>query len=86
MSRNLEFFKRNGYLVKENLIDQSLIRKINKIVSEIILKEKKKKHNVNETQSYNNYHFVYNSSNTKNKEILRLNNPQNRHRDLLSTI
>ena len=46
MSKNLEFFKRNGYLVKENLIDQSLIRKINKIVSEVILKEKKKKHYV----------------------------------------
>ena len=41
MSNNLEFFKTNGYLVKENLIDQSLIRKINKIVSEVILKEKK---------------------------------------------
>ena len=44
MSRNLKFFKRNGYLVKENLIDQSLIRKINKIVKEVISKEKKKKH------------------------------------------
>ena len=51
MSRNLEFFKRNGYLVKENLIDQSLIRKINKIVNEVISKEKKKKHKVNGTQS-----------------------------------
>ena len=69
MSRNLEIFKRNGYLVKENLIDQSFIRKINKIVSEVISKEKKKKHKVNGTQSYNNYHFVYNSSNSKNKEI-----------------
>ena len=58
MSNNLQFFKTNGYLVKENLIDQSLIRKINKIVSEVISKEKKKKHKVNRTQSYNNYHFV----------------------------
>jgi ectoine hydroxylase-related dioxygenase (phytanoyl-CoA dioxygenase family) len=80
MSNNLQFFKTNGYLVKENLIDRSLIRKINKIVSEVITKEKKKKHKVNGTQSYNNYHFVYNSNNSKNKEILRLNNPQNRHK------
>ena len=69
MSNNLQFFKTNGYLVKENLIDKSLIRKINKIVSEVVSKEKKKKHKINGTQSYNNYHFVYNSNNSKNKEI-----------------
>jgi len=42
MSNNLEFFKTNGYLVKENLIDRSLIRKINKIVKEVISKEKRR--------------------------------------------
>ena len=79
---DLNLFKKNGYLVKENLIPQTKINKINKIVNKVILKEKKKKNGngANGTQSYNNYHFVYNSGSSKNKEILRLNNPQNRHK------
>ena len=77
---DLNFFKKNGYLIKENLIDQKTINKINKVVNEIVSKEKNKKKIINRTQSYNNYHFVYNSSYKKNKEILRLNNPQNRHK------
>jgi ectoine hydroxylase-related dioxygenase (phytanoyl-CoA dioxygenase family) len=43
-------------------------------------KKKRKKNDINGTQSYDNYHFVYNSTSSKNKEILRLNNPQNRHK------
>ena len=79
---DLNLFKKNGFLVKENLISQTKINKINKIVNEVILKEKKKKNGngANGTQSYNNYHFVYNSGSSNNKEILRLNNPQNRHK------
>ncbi|MDA7574430.1 hypothetical protein N8741_02370, partial [Candidatus Pelagibacter sp.] len=75
-------FKNNGFLVKKNLINQKEINKINKIVNEIISKEKQKKKSdtQNRTQSYDNYHFVYNSNSSKNKEILRLNNPQNRHK------
>ena len=75
-------FKNNGFLVKKNLINQKEINKINKIVNEIISKEKQKKRSdtQNRTQSYDNYHFVYNSNSSKNKEILRLNNPQNRHK------
>ena len=75
-------FKNNGFLVKKNLINQKEINKINKIVNEIISKEKQKKRSdtQNHTQSYDNYHFVYNSNSSKNKEILRLNNPQNRHK------
>ena len=42
MNTDLNFFKKNGYLVKENLIDQKQINKINKIVNEVILKEKNK--------------------------------------------
>ena len=38
----LNFFKQNGYLIKENLISQKNISKINKIVNEIVLKEKQK--------------------------------------------
>ena len=79
---DLNLFKKNGFLVKENLISQSKINKINKIVNEVISKEKKRKkgNGSNGTQSYDNYHFVYNSGSSKNKEILRLNNPQNRHK------
>ena len=79
---DLNLFKKNGFLVKENLISQTKINKINKIVNEVISKEKKRKkgNGANGTQSYDNYHFVYNSGSSKNKEILRLNNPQNRHK------
>ena len=80
--KDLNQFKNNGFLVKKNLITQKEINKINKVVNEVISKEKKRKrsNNQNSTQSYYNYHFVYNSSSSKNKEILRLNNPQNRHK------
>ena len=80
--KDLNLFKKNGFLVKENLISQKEISKINKIVKEVIAREKKgnKDNGVNGTQSYNNYHYVYNSNSSKNKEILRLNNPQNRHK------
>ena len=77
---DINFFKKNGYLLKKNLINQETINKINKIVNEVVSKEKNKKKVVNKTQSYNNYHFVYNSDSKKNREILRLNNPQNRHK------
>ena len=69
---DFNFFKKNGYLIKENLISQKNINEINKIVNEIVLKEKQnKKNSLNKTQSYNNYHFIYNSNSTKNREILR---------------
>ena len=61
----------------------SRIYKINKVIKEIISKEKRKKNKIKDqggTQSYDNYHFVYKSNSTINKEILRLNNPQNRHK------
>ena len=59
------------------------ISEINNLVKNIILKEKKRKtviKNQGATQSYNNFHFVYDSNSSKNKQILRLNNPQNRHK------
>ena len=79
MNSDLNFFKKNGYLIKKNLITQKKIKKLNKIVNEVVSKANKK-NNTNGTQSYNNYHFVYNLNTLKNKEILRLNNPQNRHK------
>ena len=82
MSSDLNFYKKNGYIVKKNLINQKIINQINKVVNQVVSNEKnkRKKNNVNGTQSYDNYHFVYNSTSSKNKEILRLNNPQNRHK------
>ena len=52
---DLNLFKKNGFLVKENLISQSKINKINKIVNEVISKEKKggNGNGANGTQSYN---------------------------------
>ena len=79
---DLNLFKKDGFLIKENFISQKKIDEINKIVKEVISKETKgnKGNDTNGTQSYDNYHFVYNSNSSKNKEILRLNNPQNRHK------
>ena len=79
----VKFYKKNGYLVKKNLIPDREINKINDLVKNIISKEKKKKTKIKNQggiQAYDNYHFVYNSNSSKNKEILRLNNPQNRHK------
>ena len=81
-TNEVNFYRKNGYLVKENLIPIKEVKKINNIVKKIIFKEKKKKIkiiNQGGIQSYDNYHFVYNSNSSKNKQILRLNNPQNRH-------
>ena len=82
MRADINFYKKNGYLIKKNLISQGSINKINKIVKELVSKEKEKQKSKNRvsTQTYDNYHFVYNSSSLRDKEILRLNNPQNRHK------
>ena len=82
MDTDQNFFKKNGYLLKKNLINKKTIDKINKVVNEVVAKDKQKNKQkvTNGTQSYDNYHFVYSSNSSKNKEILRLNNPQNRHK------
>ena len=41
MSSDLNFYKKNGYLVKENLINQKIINQLNKIVNDVVIKEKK---------------------------------------------
>ena len=77
------FYKKNGYLLKDQLISKKDINKLNSLINKIVTKEKNSKKKVKEqggTQSYNNYHFVFNSNSSKNKEILRLNNPQNNHK------
>ncbi len=40
---DLNQFKNNGFLVKKNLITQKEINKINKVVNEVISKEKVRK-------------------------------------------
>ena len=42
MREDVNFYKRNGYLIKKNLIPQNTINKINNIVKELVSKEKKK--------------------------------------------
>ena len=77
------FYKKNGYLVKDQLISRKDIDKLNVLIKKIVTKEKKSRRKVKDqggTQSYDNYHFVFNSNSTKNKEILRLNNPQNNNK------
>lgn len=73
--KELNFYKKNGYLVKEKLISNIEIKKINSLIDKIINKEEKKKTKIkNLGGSYNN-NFVYNSNSSNKREILRLNNP-----------
>ena len=41
--KELNFYKKNGYLVKEKLISNKEINKINSLIDKIINKEEKKK-------------------------------------------
>ena len=73
--KELSFYKKNGYLVKEKLISNKEINKINILIEKIIKKEEKNKTKIkNLGGSYNN-NFVYNSNSSSKREILRLNNP-----------
>ena len=73
--KEVSFYKKNGYLIKENLISNKEINKINILIEKIIKKEEKKKTRIkNLGGSYNN-NFVYNSNSSSKREILRLNNP-----------
>ena len=42
MDKDLNFYKKKGFLVKKSLINLNLVQKINKIISKEISKEKKK--------------------------------------------
>ena len=48
MMNDLNLFKKNGFLVKKNLISQTKINKINKVVNEVISKINKINKIVNE--------------------------------------
>ena len=43
MSSDLNFYKKNGYLVKKNLINQKMINQINKVVNQVVSNEKNKR-------------------------------------------
>ena len=67
------FYKKNGYLVKDRLISKKDINKLNVLINSIVTKEKKSKKKIKDqggTQSYNNYHFVFNSNSSKNNNEL----------------
>ena len=77
------FYKKNGYLLKDELIPKNDIKKLNALIKKIVTKEKNSKKKIKDqggTQSYDNYHFVFNSNSSKNKELLLLNNPQNNNK------
>ena len=52
------FYKKNGYLVINNLISIKEISKINNLVKKILIKKKIKNKNQGGTQTYNNYTFA----------------------------
>ena len=59
-----KFYKKNGYLVKDQLISKKDIDKLNVLINKNVTKEKKSRKKVKDqggTQSYDNYHFVFNS-------------------------
>ena len=77
-NKEINFYKKNGFLLKDELISKKDLNKLNALINKIVTKEKNSKKKVKDqggTQSYNNYHFVFNIHSSKNKEILRLNNP-----------
>ena len=42
MDTDQNFFKKNGYLLKNNLIDKKTIDKVNKVVNEVVAQDKQK--------------------------------------------
>ena len=59
------FYKKNGYLLNEQLISKNDIKKLNVLIKKIVTKEKKSKKKIKDrggTQSYDNYNFVFNSN------------------------
>ena len=75
--KELNFYKKNGYLVKEKLISNKEITKINSLIKQILKREETKTTKIKNLGGTfeNKNDFVYNSNSSKNREILRLNNP-----------
>ena len=69
-NNEINYYKKNGFLLKDELISKKYINKLNTLIKKIITKEKNSKKKVKDqggTQSYDNYHFVFNSNSKKNK-------------------
>ena len=69
------FYKKNGYLVKDQLISKRDINKLNTLINKIVTKEKNNRRKVKDqggTQSYNNYHFVFNTNSSKKKRNTKI--------------
>ena len=67
------FYKKNGYLVKDELISRKDINKLNSLINNIVTKEKNSRKKIKDqggTQRYDNYHFVFNSNSSKKKKYL----------------
>ena len=75
--KELNFYKKNGYLVKEKLISNKEVTKINSLIKKILKREETKTTRIKNLGGTfeNKNDFVYNSNSSKNREILRLNNP-----------
>ena len=76
----INFYKKNGYLVKNKLISELEINNINKLIKKILNKEENKKTKIKNLGGSFNNNFVYNTNSSKNREILRLNNPTYYHK------
>jgi|TARA_B100000959_G_C14933583_1_gene604731 ectoine hydroxylase-related dioxygenase (phytanoyl-CoA dioxygenase family) len=66
--KDLVFYKKNGFLIKKNLIDDKEISKINKIIKKILNEGKKNR---------NDELFVYNNKSKNDRNILRIKDPHN---------
>ena len=66
--KDLVFYKKNGFLIKKNLIDDKEISKINKIIKKILNEGKKNR---------NDELFVYNKKSKNDRNILRIKDPHN---------
>ena len=74
-----KFYQRNGYIVKRNLILQGEIKKITDLINKFLTKEKKRRSKIKNLGGTHDNLFVYNSNSLAKREILRLNNPHEKH-------
>ena len=62
---DLNFYKKNGYLVKKELIPIKIIKKINNLIKQIIKKEERRNSKITNLGGSFNNTFVYNSNSSK---------------------
>ena len=67
------FYKKNGYLLKDELVSKKDINKLNTLINKIVTNEKNSKKKVKDqggTQSYNNYPVSYTHLTLPTKRIV----------------